>query len=155
MKRMHIHVGVEDLEASIRFYSALFGAAPVKTQGDYAKWMLEDPRVNFAISTRAAKGIDHLGVQVDKQEELADIRERVKAAGLGVFDEGETVCCYSKSDKSWVRDPAGVPWEAYRTMEDVQIFSSKTAPGEKACCAASTDKAPCCEPSAESTNCCQ
>jgi catechol 2,3-dioxygenase-like lactoylglutathione lyase family enzyme len=132
MKRMHIHVGVEKIEEAVRFYSALFGVPPVKTKPDYAKWMLEDPRVNFAISTRANKGVDHLGLQVDEEGELKDLRERLKAADMKVEDEGDTVCCYARSDKSWVEDPAGIPWEAYRTMEDAQVFSGKTS--ETACC---------------------
>ena len=157
MKRIHIHVGVENLDESIRFYTALFGAAPVKTRPDYAKWMLDDPRVNFAISTRAAKnGVDHLGIQADENDELAEIRKRVKAAGLAFFDEGETVCCYAKSEKSWVRDPAGVPWEAYRTIEDARIFSSKADSGENPCCAErpAVDQ-PCCDASATAAGCCQ
>ena len=136
MKRIHIHVGVEKLDESIRFYSAIFGAQPVKIKPDYAKWMLEDPRVNFAISTRASKkGVDHLGIQVEENAELEELRTRVKATDLAVFDEGSTVCCYARSEKSWVKDPAGIAWEAYRTMEDAQIFSSKEAADESACCA--------------------
>lgn len=157
MKRIHIHVGVENLDESIRFYTALFGAAPVKTRPDYAKWMLDDPRVSFAVSTRAAKnGVDHLGIQADGNDELAEIRKRVKAAGLAFFDEGETVCCYARSEKSWVRDPAGVPWEAYRTMEDARIFSSKADAGENPCCAErpAVDQ-PCCDASAKAAGCCQ
>jgi catechol 2,3-dioxygenase-like lactoylglutathione lyase family enzyme len=157
MKRIHIHIGVEKLDESIRFYSAIFGAEPVKTKPDYAKWMLEDPRVNFAISTRASKsGVDHLGIQVDDNDELQEIRARVKAADMAVFEEGETVCCYAKSEKSWVQDPAGIAWEAYRTMEDAQIFSSKMAARESACCAepSVSQSAACCEPSEKTTGCC-
>ena len=156
MKRIHIHVGVEKLDESIRFYSAIFGAQPVKTKPDYAKWMLDDPRVNFAISTRASKnGVDHLGIQVDENDELAKLRGRVKAADLAVFDEGATVCCYANSDKSWVQDPSGIPWEAYRTMEDAQIFSSKVADNDEACCAPqSMGKAECCVPSEKTAGCC-
>jgi catechol 2,3-dioxygenase-like lactoylglutathione lyase family enzyme len=135
MKRMHIHVGVERLDESIRFYNALFGAEPVKTRDDYAKWMLEDPRVNFAISTRAAKtGIDHLGVQVEEDGELEELRARLKSAEMSVFDEGETLCCYARSDKSWVQDPAGIAWEAYKTMEDVQFFDTAEPPESPATC---------------------
>lgn len=123
MKRLHIHIGVENIEAAIPFYSALFGAQPVKTKADYAKWLLDDPRVTFAISTRASKkGIDHLGIQVDEEGELKELRERITSAALPAFDEGETVCCYAKSDKTWVQDPAGVAWETYRTMEDADIY---------------------------------
>jgi catechol 2,3-dioxygenase-like lactoylglutathione lyase family enzyme len=156
MKRIHIHIGVEKLDESIRFYSTIFGAQPVKIKPDYAKWMLDDPRVNFAISTRALKrGVDHFGIQVDDNDELAEIRERLKAAELAVFDEGQTVCCYANSDKSWVQDPTGTPWEAYRTMEDAQIFSSKAVARESACCAERpASNAPCREPSEKTTGCC-
>ena len=124
MKRMHIHVGVDNLQQSINFYSALFGAQPVKTKTDFAKWMLDDPRVNFAISTRAGQqGVNHLGIQVDEQAELDEIRERLRDADMSIFDEGETVCCYARSDKSWVQDPAGIAWEAYQTMDDAELFS--------------------------------
>jgi catechol 2,3-dioxygenase-like lactoylglutathione lyase family enzyme len=156
MKRIHIHVGVEKLEESIRFYNAIFGAEPVKTKADYAKWMLDDPRVNFAISTRASKnGVDHLGIQADENDELDELRARIKAADLAVFDEGTTVCCYAKSEKSWVQDPAGVAWEAYRTMEEAQIFSDKAAESESACCAAKpVSETSCCEPSGKTAGCC-
>jgi len=156
MKRIHIHVGVEKLDESIQFYSAIFGAQPVKTKADYAKWMLEVPRVNFAISTRASKnGVDHLGIQVEENEELEELRGRIKSADLAVFDEGETVCCYASSEKSWVQDPAGIAWEAYRTMEDVQIFSTKLRGSETACCAEErVSNAPCCEPSEKVSGCC-
>ena len=156
MKRIHIHIGVEKLDESIRFYSAIFGAQPVKTKPDYAKWMLEDPRVNFAISTRASKiGVDHLGIQVEENHELEELRERLKTGDLAVFAEGETVCCYANSEKSWVQDPAGIPWEAYRTMEDAQIFSGKLRGSENACCAEDrVSNAPCCEPSEKAAGCC-
>lgn len=136
MKRFHIHVGVDNLEQSIRFYSALFGADPVKTKPDYAKWMLEDPRLNFAISTRAGKkGVDHLGLQVDDAVELKALRDQLSSANLSTHDEGETVCCYAKSEKSWVEDPSGIAWEAYHTMEDAQVFSAKPEQNDEACCA--------------------
>jgi catechol 2,3-dioxygenase-like lactoylglutathione lyase family enzyme len=156
MKRIHIHVGVEKLDESIRFYSAIFGAAPVKTKADYAKWMLEDPRVNFAISTRASKnGVDHLGIQVEENEELEELRGRIRSADLAVFDEGETVCCYANSEKSWVQDPSGIAWEAYRTMDDAQIFSGKLAADESACCSdRPLSKTQCCEPSEKTAGCC-
>jgi catechol 2,3-dioxygenase-like lactoylglutathione lyase family enzyme len=156
MKRLHIHVGVENIEESVRFYSALFGAEPVKTKADYAKWLLDDPHVNFAISTRAnVKGIDHLGIQVDDETELTALRGRIEAANLPAIDEGETVCCYAKSDKSWVQDPAGIAWEAYRTMEDAEMFSGKAASGESACCTPQTIGTPnCCEPSEKTVGCC-
>lgn len=154
MKRMHIHVGVKRLDEGIRFYTALFGAEPVKTKDDYAKWMLDDPRINFAISTRASGGVDHLGMQVDEDHELQAIRERLKEADLSLFDEGETVCCYARSEKSWVTDPAGMAWEAYQTMADVQLFSDTTTSEEGACCAPVTSTEPGSEPSGKSTGCC-
>ena len=135
MKRFHIHIGVDKLEEAIRFYSVLFGAAPVKTKPDYAKWMLEDPRINFAISTRAKlKGVDHLGIQVEEESELNELRSRLERADMKVLEEGATTCCYARSDKSWIQDPAGIPWEAYRTMEDAQFFSDSTGSTESACC---------------------
>lgn len=141
MKRLHLHVGVEDLQQSIKFYSALFSAEPAKTKDDYAKWMLEDPRINFAISTRTSKkGLDHLGLQVDEAAELEELRERAKQADLSVVDQGESVCCYARSEKSWIRDPDGLAWEAYQTMEDAELFSGASAaiPSSdkaNACCA--------------------
>jgi len=144
MKRLHIHVGVEDLAQSIRFYSALFGAEPVKTKPDYAKWMLESPHVNFAISTRTGDtGVNHLGIQVDDESELTALRERLKKADMSVVNEGETVCCYARSDKSWVHDPAGIPWEAYRTMEDAEIFKAEK-----------TEATGSCAPEAKTGSCC-
>lgn len=156
MKRMHIHVGVDDLDRSIRFYSALFGAEPVKTRTDYAKWMLDDPSVNFAISTRSrSKGVDHLGLQADEDSELQEIRERLASADLATFDEGETVCCYARSDKTWVEDPAGVAWEAYRSMADAQLFSDPEPTGEQACCTPETRGRPeCCAAKAGGGECC-
>ena len=136
MKRIHIHVGVEDLNQSIAFYTALFGAEPSKVKSDYAKWMLEDPRMNFAISLReGAKGLDHMGIQVEKKAELDQIRKRLSNAEASTYDEGETVCCYARSEKSWVKDPSGIAWEAYETMEDVEFFKEAKASEEKACCA--------------------
>ncbi len=155
MKRLHIHVGVEKLDEAIRFYSALFGAEPVKIKIDYAKWLLDDPRVNFAISTRAHKGVDHLGIQVDDESELAELRGRIQAGHLNVVNEGETACCYAVSDKSWIQDPSGLPWEAYRTMEDMQLFSGQSDPVDGACCTPDTmGKPDCCEPSDQTTGCC-
>jgi len=155
MKRMHIHVGVERLDESIRFYSALFGVAPVKTKEDYAKWMLDDPCINFAISTRVKPGVDHLGLQVDDEGELGQLRERMRGADMSLFDEGETVCCYAHSDKSWVTDPAGIPWEAYQTMGDVQYFSDISSSPEAACCVATTGPSDCCAPAEKTAGCCE
>ena len=148
MKRFHIHVGVKDLNHSIQFYSTLFGQKPTKLKDDYAKWMLEDPRINFAISTRSGKeGVDHLGMQVDESHELSEITERLKKADLGVFDEGTTTCCYAESSKAWVKDPAGIAWEAYQTMNDAETFNAKpkVETSTSACCAPkTTTKTSCC-----------
>ncbi len=138
MKRFHVHAHVQDLAASIAFYSRLFGAAPTRVEGDYAKWMLDDPRINFAISTRgAAPGIDHLGIQADSAEELAELKAR--ADGLVTADEGETTCCYARSDKHWVTDPQGIAWEHFHTLADIPVFNEKppvaAAPAASACCA--------------------
>ena len=130
MKRLHVHVAVPDLAQSIRFYSTLFGAEPVKVKADYAKWMLEDPRVNFAISQRGARepGVDHVGVQVDTRGELDELSARLKAAGETTFDEEATTCCYAQSDKSWVSDPAGVRWETFYTFGDATTYGEDAAP---------------------------
>lgn len=145
MKRMHLHIGVKDIEKSIGFYNALFGAEPTKVENDYAKWMLDDPRINFAISTRAKNGVDHLGLQVETEDELADLRDRLQAADMSLFDEGETVCCYAKSDKSWVQDPSSIAWETYHTMADAQTYSSTpAAPTAEACCVPTEKTASCC-----------
>src|SRR5512143_594047 len=113
MKRLHVHVGVADLEKSVRFYSTLFGAQPSKLETDYAKWMLDDPRVNFAVSTRAdgAGGLSHLGIEAEDQDELDEIAERAKRAGDSVLIETDAACCYARSNKAWVEDPTGIRWE--------------------------------------------
>ena len=116
MKRLHIHMGVQNLDDSIRFYSALFGAEPAKVKDDYAKWMLDDPHVNFAISTGEKTGVDHLGIQTDNAAELTAVRAQIEAADLASFNEGETVCCYAQSDKAWFTDPDNVPWETFFTF---------------------------------------
>jgi catechol 2,3-dioxygenase-like lactoylglutathione lyase family enzyme len=149
MKRFHIHVGVKSIDESVKFYSTLFGQKPSKLKEDYAKWMLEDPRLNFAISTRtSAQGVDHLGIQVEEGAELEELTKRLKSADLKVFDEGEATCCYSQSNKSWVQDPSGLAWEAYQNMGDADVFSEKAVKKEEeaaACCAPSpTSKTSCC-----------
>lgn len=142
MKRFHVHVGVKDLNESIQFYSTLFGQMPTKLKEDYAKWMLEDPRINFAISTRVGDvGVDHLGFQVDESSELGELTERLKKADLGIYDEGTTTCCYANSEKAWVKDPSGIAWEAYHTMNDVEVFNEKPKEvSASACCAPKVDK---------------
>lgn len=144
---MHIHIGVDSLDRGIRFYGALFGADPQKVKHDYARWMLDDPRINFAISTRGKKaGLDHLGLQVDDVAELAVIRERLQQADIERFDEGETVCCYAHSEKSWVRDPAGIAWESYHTMADAELYSPEESSPERACCSADrAGRSECCD----------
>lgn len=123
MKRMHLHVNVAELTASVRFYETLFGQPPAVLKSDYAKWMLDDPRVNFAISTRGrAPGLDHVGVQVDEAAELADLAGRLKAAGAATFDEVATTCCYARSDKSWVTDPSGLRWETFFTFGEATTY---------------------------------
>lgn len=124
MKRLHIHLGVADLAQSIDFYNHLFNQPPVRRENDYAKWMLEDPRINFAISERGgATGIDHLGIQVDSEAELAEMYQRARAADQSaVLEEGETTCCYAHSEKHWTVDPQGVAWEHFHTMDEVKEF---------------------------------
>jgi len=140
MKRFHIHVGVKDLAKSVQFYSTLFGQKPAKLKEDYAKWMLEDPRINFAISTRVGEnGVDHLGIQVDQDFELEEITQRLKNADLSVFDEGKTTCCYAESKKAWVQDPAGIAWETYLTMTDAETFKGKASEQDTGTCCASDD----------------
>ena len=144
MKRLHVNLAVKDLDQSVRFYSTLFAAEPTVLQPDYAKWMLEDPRVNFAISTRgAAQGLDHLGIQVDSREELAQLADLLESAGTTVHDKGEARCCYARSDKAWVRDPEGLAWESFFT------FGSDTVYGEDS--VASRPKP---APAASRTDCC-
>ena len=126
MKRFHVHAHVEDLQASIAFYSKMFGAEPARVESDYAKWMLEDPRINFAISTRGGKpGVDHLGIQTDTEEELAELKARAQAADLALRDVGESTCCYARSEKHWVTDPQGIAWEHFHTLESIAVFSER------------------------------
>jgi catechol 2,3-dioxygenase-like lactoylglutathione lyase family enzyme len=155
VKRLHIHVAVDDLGRSIDFYSTLFGAAPSMRQGDYAKWMLDDPRVNFAISDRSrAAGIDHLGIQVESREELSELADRLKSAGAVTLDQAEASCCYATSDKSWVKDPSGVSWETFFSFGTATVYGEDTIDSERAaqpnsaCCEpAAAPSKPCCGPS--------
>jgi len=150
MKRFHIHVGVKSIEESVKFYTTLFGQAPSKLKDDYAKWMLEDPRLNFAISTRSdSKGVDHLGIQVEENAELEELTNRLKAANFSLFGEGEATCCYANSKKAWVQDPSGLPWETYLNMGEAEVFSEKPATKE-------ADAASCCAPASTSAkaSCC-
>ena len=128
MKRLHVHVSVKDLPASIEFYRTLFDAEPVVTKADYAKWMLEDPRVNFAISThRQPVGVNHLGFQMETGEELRGMRAQLKAADARMVEENEQSCCYAKSDKYWVTDPNGIAWETFHTLASIPIYGEDTA----------------------------
>jgi hypothetical protein len=128
MKRLHIHVSVNDLNASIRFYQTLFNAEPVVTKSDYAKWMLEDPRINFAISTnRQPVGLNHLGFQVDTDEALRGLTAQLKAADAGMIEEKAQPCCYAKSDKYWVTDPTGIAWETFHTLGSIPVYGEDTA----------------------------
>jgi catechol 2,3-dioxygenase-like lactoylglutathione lyase family enzyme len=123
MKRLHVHVSVADLESSIRFYRGLFAVEPTVLKPDYAKWMLDDPRVNFAISQRGgAPGVEHLGIQVERADELAEIAGRLHAAELAVRDEGHTACCYSRSEKAWTEDPSGIAWEVFHTYGESTVY---------------------------------
>jgi hypothetical protein len=161
MKRFHVHVHVDDLAASVAFYSKLFAAQPARLESDYAKWMLEDPRANFAISARGGPaGVDHLGFQADDAAELAELKARAESADRAVLDEGETSCCYARSEKHWITDPQGVAWEHFHTLDSIPVFSerareaaSSTAAEPSACCSPSTaaanpEASGCCAPAA-------
>ena len=161
MKRMHIHLSVENLDKSVAFYTKLFGAEPEIVKDDYAKWMLDDPRVNFAMSSHegAKRGIEHVGIQAENSDELAEVYGRIQDAGGAIFDEGATTCCYAQSEKNWTADPDGLPWEAFLTHGDVtdygnrvdldQLTSNNAAEG--ACCTPTTPQGLCCEPKTEKT----
>lgn len=164
MKRLHVHVAVEDLAKSIRFYSTLFASEPSVTKPDYAKWMLDDPHVNFAISARgtARIGVEHLGIQVEDETELADVYGRLSQADRPVLDEQATTCCYAHSDKQWITDPQGVAWETFLTRGEAPVYGhsgvvrrllhdqvAKPQAASGSCCTpAASPAAPCCGPSA-------
>ena len=146
MKRLHVSVAVKDLTESVRFYSILFGAEPTVVKPDYAKWMLEDPRVNFSISTRSKRvGLDHLGIQVESEDELGEVAGRLAAAGRSILEQSQTTCCYARSDKAWVADPQGIAWETFFTFGQSTVYGEdaealgRLAPEPKAaaqaCCA--------------------
>ena len=146
MKRMHIHVGVDNLDASIKFYSTLFDAEPTVTKDDYAKWMLDDPRVNFAISSEnhASKGIEHLGIQAESEDELQQVFTRLRKADAPVLEEGQTTCCYAQSEKSWIADPDGVVWEAFYTNGESVIYGDEP---ELSAVSDNASETSCCAPS--------
>ncbi|MDZ7855433.1 ArsI/CadI family heavy metal resistance metalloenzyme [Sphaerotilus sp.] len=140
MKRFHVHLHVDDLRQSIAFYSTLFAAESARVEGDYAKWMLDDPAVNFAISTRGTQpGIDHLGIQTDNADELSALKARAEAADMALLDEGATTCCYARSEKHWVTDPQGIAWEHFHTLGNIPVFREAPA-------AATEPAAACCPP---------
>lgn len=137
MKRFHVHVAVDDLSESIRFYSTLFGAEPSLQKPDYAKWMLDDPRVNFAISSRGrAAGINHLGFQVDTAAELGGMKAQIEAADASLVEQSATACCYARSDKYWVKDPSGIAWETFHSLGAVPVYGDDARKDAKegACC---------------------
>lgn len=153
MKRLHVHVAVEDLAQSVRFYSSLFAAEPTVQKSDYAKWMLDDPRVNFAISQCGGDaGVEHLGIQVETPEELREVYGRLREAGRPVLEEGATTCCYANSEKSWIADPQNVAWETFLTVGESTIYgdSPDLEPIKaEACCTAETPQGVCCAPKPE------
>ena len=138
MKRLHVNISVSDLETSIGFYNSLFAAEPTVVKDDYAKWMLEDPRVNFAITTRGKrKGLDHLGIQVEDETELDEVYSRLKSADAPVIEEGATTCCYAESEKSWIFDPEGIAWETFLTLGESPVYGTdniKNMDPDSACC---------------------
>ncbi len=152
MKRLHVHVSVEDIPQSVRFYSTLFAAEPAVIKPDYAKWMLDDPRVNFAISARSGKkGLDHLGIQVETPDELHEVYGRLQQADRPVQEEGATVCCYAKSEKSWITDPQGVSWETFLTSDKSTVYGDSVDLGPirittGICCTPETTQRACCTP---------
>lgn len=174
MKHFHVHMHVDDLGKNINFYSKLFDSAPTRVESDYARWMLDDPRVNFVISTRGSQtaGLDHLGFQVDAAEELDELKEHARAADMALLDEGETTCCYACSKKHWVTDPQGIAWEHFHSLENIPVFNEvkPETSTQAACCTpavtevsseacgtpkAAALKAPsCCSPSTPSKSCC-
>lgn len=164
MKRFHVHIRVDDLKASIAFYERLFSAPPTRLETDYAKWMLDDPRVNFAISTRGGQpGLDHLGFQTDTAEELVQLKDQAQSADMALIDEGQTSCCYAQSDKHWITDPQGIAWEHFHTLGNIPVFHENRAAqaSSAVCCAPPTAQAvaatsACCGPtsSSSSSSCC-
>lgn len=145
MKRFHVHLRVAQLGPNLAFYSAMFGQAPSRQEVDYAKWMLDDPPLNFAISTRGqGSGIDHLGIQVDSQEELQALQAQAHQAGMAVLDAGETTCCYARSDKHWLLDPQGMAWEHFHSLDHIPVFSETPAPAAPASAPAPAAGAVCC-----------
>jgi predicted enzyme related to lactoylglutathione lyase len=143
MKRLHVHIAVDDLQRSVGFYSTLFAVQPSVIKPDYAKWMLDDPRVNFAISTRGREpGLDHLGIQVESKDELHEVYARLRQAGGAIVEQGQTACCYAKSEKSWIDDPSGIAWETFHTTGESTDYGDGS--GERI--ARIAHEASCCAP---------
>jgi catechol 2,3-dioxygenase-like lactoylglutathione lyase family enzyme len=136
MKRLHVHISVDDLDKSVGFYSTLFGTAPSVLKDDYAKWALDDPRVNFAISKRArTAGLDHLGIQVDEAEELQEVAGRLAASGAELLEQKDAACCYARSDKAWVNDPQGIAWETFHSHGEITVYGEDSREDQaSACC---------------------
>ena len=146
MSRLHVHISVDNIDQNIRFYSALFGSQPSITKDDYAKWDLQDPAVNFAISKRgAAVGLDHVGIQADDDDELNAIQSRLEQAGISGKEQRDAACCYARSDKYWTQDPQGVAWEAFHSLDSIPTFSDRDE---------SISKNSCCVPTMSTGGCC-
>ena len=147
MKRFHVHVSVDDLDANVRFYWNVFGMPPTVQKPDYAKWMVDDPRINFAISKRGLRaGIDHLGVQVESEAELTALREQVAAAEAGVLDQPNADCCYARSDKYWTTDPQGIAWETFHTLDSIPVYGNAERTDQAGGCSSTESTKPnaCC-----------
>ena len=149
MKTLHLHISVNDLEKNIKFYSTLFGENPTKKEKDYAKWQLRDPLVNFAISNRSKKtGLNHLGIQVNSDEELVEIANSLSESGVVLSKQNATSCCYSRSNKYWAVDPTGIPWESFHTLESIPLYSGESNGDKKnensACCYSEKTTSICC-----------
>lgn len=158
MKRLHVHVSVDNLADSVKFYSGMFASEPTVLKADYAKWMLDDPRVNFAISARGAQiGLNHLGIQVESANELSEMQCRLTTLQPDIEKEEGVACCYAKSDKYWVNDPSGIAWETYHTLDTIPVFGEpdKTLASSSACCiplATTNPQPPSCVPTAQKAN---
>lgn len=155
MKRLHMHVLVEDIDRSVHFYSALFAAEPSVRKPDYAKWMLDDPRMNLAISARGGRaGLDHLGIQVETREELAEAYRRLRQAARPVLDEGATTCCYARSEKAWIADPSGLSWETFLTTGESTSYGDHVDQGAVRTTSDGIAAASCCTPAKTEDTCC-
>ena len=160
MKRFHVNLSVADLNRSIEFYKTLFAAEPTVRKDDYAKWMLDDPRVNFAISTRGhTTGVDHLGIQVDDATELHEVAVRLQEAQRPVVEQNDTVCCYARSAKAWITDPQGVYWEHFYTVNEAPVYGEDRLPEnpaarETACCTPQRPESVACCDANPTSGCC-